>query len=364
MKKIIIILLVAVLIYGYWQHQQSSQEVREAQKELWVIPVESEKTTLWKTADSLLETVDNGVSEIKDELSNIQDTFQDESGKETFEIEYLTDNKFLEFDTYKDSDLSDGEIELTGKTLTKVDKIRVLYTNKDSDHPKSDYTLWKFSAGDERFLYNAFSRHESFDFGTNHYTFFAYSWDEVAKAELTIYYPDPEKSWAVNTSTHSWEIVLIQDLAVDTLPQWAEYGSPVRLWENKATYSDIQWFEIESINTSDLDCTSENITKRAVEKSWVWTWWNTCRPIWSDSAISFFVLHIKDGAYMYSKHYYSTTHYAIIELESGEDETWANLESVADKNEWLKTKNSELKIRNDDFEIIKITDNLFTEITQ
>jgi hypothetical protein len=38
--------------------------------------------------------------------------------------------------------------------------------------------------------------------------------------------------------------------------------------------------------------------------------------------------------------------------------------TVTEKNEWLKLKNSELKIKNDNFDIIKITDNLFTEITQ
>jgi hypothetical protein len=38
------------------------------------------------------------------------------------------------------------------------------------------------------------------------------------------------------------------------------------------------------------------------------------------------------------------------------------METVTEKNEWLKTKNNEFKEKNSSFEIIKITDILFKNI--
>jgi hypothetical protein len=49
-------------------------------------------------------------------------------------------------------------------------------------------------------------------------------------------------------------------------------------------------------------------------------------------------------------------------LESEEIENYDDLESIADKNTWLKEKNLELKKKNDTFSLVEITDNLFKEI--
>jgi hypothetical protein len=111
-----------------------------------------------------------------DELS--QENTQEQTQKpkrETFVVESLTPEQFLEFDTFSQSDLDDMEIELTGKTLANVDSIRVLYSNDDSDFPDDDYTLGQFEAGNERFLYRAFKEYKVFDYGTNVYTFIAKS---------------------------------------------------------------------------------------------------------------------------------------------------------------------------------------------
>ncbi|MCP4523367.1 MAG: hypothetical protein GY828_04045 [Candidatus Gracilibacteria bacterium] len=361
MKKIIIIVLVGIVLYGYWEHSQPSQEVLDAQKEMGIIIDDTTKGGLGKTADALIQTVDDSLASVKDDISDIQEKIQGEQIPETFDIAYLTDEQFLEFDVFHKSDLLDGEIELTGKTLRNVDKIRVLYTNKESDHKTSDYTLGKFTAGDKKFLYNAFSRHGSFDFGTNYYTFFAYSGDDIAKVELTIYYPDPKKTDLEE------EIILdpsvdIDTIQVDTLPAGTEYGSPVSLGGNKVTYSDIKGFEVEAQSLRDVNCESNNVTQFAVDKSGAWSWWNTCRPVEKENSVSFFVLSMNNGEYFYSKHYVSQGHYATIELESGTDKNWESFETVDEKNTWLQEKNTVLKEKNDTYAILDVSDNLFKEI--
>jgi hypothetical protein len=45
----------------------------------------------------------------------------------------------------------------------------VLYSNTDSDYPDDDYTLKQFIAGSDKFLYRAYSRYQTFDYGTNDY---------------------------------------------------------------------------------------------------------------------------------------------------------------------------------------------------
>lgn len=361
MKKIIILLILIWITYYAWENMKPNQEVIDAKKELW-IQVEEDKNITTQAKKEIFQAVDDAVNGVKDE---IKDIIQEEIIP-IFSTEYLTDARFLELNTLSEKDLGDGEVELTGKTLESVDKIRVLYTNKSSNFPDDDFTLKKFQSGDTEFLYRAFSRYETFDFGTNIYTFFAYSGEKVSKMELTIYYPNPDEAKKISDQDIKISTESTQTSKIDatTFPTGAEYGSPIKMGENKITYSDINGFEIISYIADDLTCDTDVITKTLQDKTSTWSWWNTCRPSEDKKSISFFALNMKDWAYVYSKHYYSNKYYAIIELESGSEEAWSDLVTITEKNQWLQSKNNELKIENENFDILKITDNLFTEITQ
>lgn len=361
MKKIIFMLILIWVTYYAWENMKPNQEVIDAKKQLW-LEVKDESNKVIEAKKEIFKAVDNVIWDVKEDIEEVIE----ENITPTFSTEYLTDAKFLELNNLDEKDLVDGEVELTGKTLESVDKIRVLYTNKDSSFPDDDFTLKKFKTGDSEFLYRAFSRYETFDFWTNIYTFFAYSWEKVSKMELTIYYPNPDEvKEAVNENKKiSSEITENNKINATIFPTGAEYGSPIKMWENKITYSDINGFEITSHKTNNTTCEADIITQTLQEKTSSWSWWNTCRPSEDKTSVSFFGLSMKDWDYIYSKHYYSSDYYAIIELEKWSDNTWTNLETVTEKNQWLKNKNNILKTENESFDIIKITDNLFNEITQ
>jgi hypothetical protein len=100
--------------------------------------------------------------------------------------------------------------------------------------------------------------------------------------------------------------------------------------------------------------TCKNITSILADRIKSWFFWNTCRPIKDKEWISFFVITLDWENYIYQKHYYLPYRwlYWIQELEAW---TW-----VTSKN--IKEKNKELKEKNNNFGILKITDELFKEI--
>jgi hypothetical protein len=236
-----------------------------------------------------------------------------------------------------------------------------LYSNNNSDYPDDDYTLKQFVSGSDKFLYRAYSRYQTFDYWTNDYEIILTSWKEESRIKFTIYYPNPEET-STNESSSEWNNSITSKINSDDLPTWSDYGSPIKLGENKITYSDVKWFEAEKHSVLSVTCWSDFITKTLVQKTWSWSWWNTCRPSADESYVTYYALNMKDGEYTYAKHYFSKNYYAIMELQSWIDEWWNTIETVEEKNQWLKNNNNEFKILNDTFEITKITDTLFENI--
>lgn len=360
MKNIMVVLILVVLAYGWWNYLQDTNqkqtEIDNAKQELWLESKETQNT-LEDDIDSTFDEMQNEVDELSQE--NTQEQTQ-KPKRETFVVESLTPEQFLEFDTFSQSDLDDMEIELTGKTLANVDSIRVLYSNDDSDFPDDDYTLGQFEAGNERFLYRAFKEYKVFDYGTNVYTFIAKSWEKESKLQLTIFYP--EESVVEYEETSALESTATSEINLDMLPRGSEYGNPVKVSESTVSYSDIPWLEISAKIDREFVCENDYILSQADALDLWIIWWNTCIPTADKKSLSFYILSIKDGVYTYAKHYVSLEYYGILELESEEIENYDDLESIADKNTWLKEKNLELKKKNDTFSLVEITDNLFKEI--
>jgi hypothetical protein len=132
----------------------------------------------------------------------------------------------------------------------------------------------------------------------------------------------------------------------------AEFWTPTDLWGGKYSYTDLKWLELISDTNPNLEC--ESLTSELSDKIDTWFFWNTCRPISWDEWLSFYVIRLDWDNYIYEKHYYLSYKwiYWVQELEKG---TW-----VDSKNIW--EKNKELKEKNEDYPILKITDELFKQI--
>ena len=361
MKNIMVVLILAVLAYGAWNYLQDTNEqqseIEKAKEELWL--ENNQQSSIEDDIDSTFEEMQNQAEELSDEK---EETQTQKPQRETFTVESLTSEQFLEFDEFSDSDLNDMEIELTGKTLWNVDSIRVLYSNDTSNFPDDDYTLGQFEAGDETFLYRAFQQYDVFDYGTNIYTFIAKSGEKESKLQLTIYYPEEVEQEYEETS--ALESNATSEINLDMLPRGSEYGNPVKVSESTVSYSDISWLEISAKKDREFVCENDYILSQADALDLGIIWWNTCIPTANKASISFYMLSIKDGVYTYAKHYVSTDYYWILELESEEIENYDELETIAQKNDWLKQKNLELKKKNDTFSVVEVTDTLFTEIIE
>lgn len=356
MKNIIAILVVLVLAYFAWNYTQEQKQIEEAKQELWITEEENTQNTQNNTQnqDNNSGLLD-GWTNAWENQSN-QDIVEEQK-PETFTIKYLNENEFIQLDQLQESDLADGKIEITGKTLTNVDSIRVTFKNSDSTYPNDDYTLGQFSAGDDTFLYRAFSQYQVFDYGTNVYQFIATSGDKESVLELTIYNPEEKLEEQENINA--------MEIDISRLPTNAEYGNPVKVSESSVSYSDISGLEISAVKDLEFRCENDYILSQTQRLDLGTIWWNTCRPNTDNTSISYFVLSVNDGKYFYSKHYVTKDYYGILELEQADiSQTWDAFETQEERNNWLKEKNAELKEKNQDFALAQVTDNLFNEITK
>lgn len=319
---------------------KDDDKISQAKKDLWIIESEivEDNDSWWNIWQIDINDLSNSWSKNKEELKE---------KKEKIKITSITEKQFLELDDLSDENIFDWEVEITWKTLTNVDKIVVIYENTESDFPKDTYTLQQFSSWDKTFLYRAFSMYETLDFGKNIYTIEAYSWEEISKLELIInVIKEDEINESEKIKDFNYEIWL------DSLPIWSWFWNPIDLWNWKIWYSDLSWLEIYSYKFDDISC--EKLTDSLTKKINSWFYWNTCRPILDDKWISYFVIRIEWEKYYYEKHYYliEKSLYWIQELESWE---WIDDINISEKNQ-------ELKLNNEDYNILYIIDDLFKKI--
>ncbi len=338
MKKILNYILFLFFVIFLTSCFWSKDEIDQAKKELWIIESDVLDNDTWSNIDLL--------SEEEIETGSGLEIVEVEEVKK-IEITYLTDEKFIELDDLSNKNISSWEIEITWKTLTKVDKINVIFENKESKFPLDSYTLKQFVAWSNTFLYRAFSRYETFDYWKNVYIIEAYSWDKVSKLQLVInLLKDDEVSSSKNIETIS------ENISMESLPVWEKFWNPISLWNGKISYSDLKWLEIQKFTINDLSC--ENLSEVLSQKIHSWYYWNTCRPIKTNEWFSFFVIRLDGDKYFYEKHYYLSYEwiYWVQELETWE---WVDIKNI-------KEKNLELKEKNQDYSITEITDKLFKEI--
>ncbi|NVP17775.1 hypothetical protein HUU51_03590 [Candidatus Gracilibacteria bacterium] len=272
----------------------------------------------------------------------------EEQKEEKFAINYIGENKFIEIDDLANKDLTKLELEITGKTNTNVDKIIVNFSNPTSNFPVDNYTLKTFKAGDKTFLYRAFKKFETLDYGKNTYIIEAYSGEEVSKVELIV---NVEKeNVLINQDENNIESEILD---ISSLPNGDYYGNPVSLGNGKVTYSDIKGLSIEQISGTGITLDSDSINSFLASKYKSWFFWNSLRPISGQEGVSFYVIRLEGEKYYYEKHYYTNSgFYGVLELESGIGIDVSNISG----------KNNELKEKNEGFVIVTIADMLFKKI--
>lgn len=301
------------------------------------------------------------VTKAKQELLNqdnsIEETFEENIAKyeeaekiekEKIVINYLTESKFIELDSIDENDLTSLELEITWKTLVNVDKINVTFSNNTSKFPVDNYALKTFKSWDENFLYRAFKKYETLDYGENKYIIEAYSWAEVSKIELIINVEKDKES-----SENIDEEIVTEQVNLNTLPVWWDFWNPVDIWLGKFTYSDIKWLQVEKLINADLALDSDSVNEFLPDRIDWWFFWNSLRPVSWEEGVSFYLIRLEWDKYFYEKHYYTTSwFYWVLVLE-----TW----SWIDLN-WLSEKNTQLKEKNADFTITTISDKLFKKL--
>lgn len=275
---------------------------------------------------------------------------QKEKIEEKIVINNLTPEKFIELDSLENKDLLSLAVEVTWKTIANVDKIVVNFSNTGSSFKEDNYTLQTFKAWNKTFLYRAFSKYETLDYWRNVYLIEAYSWDKVSKTELII---NVNKEVVNLDKSSEKEPNASEKVDTSSLPINQYYGSPVELWDSKITYSDIKWLQIEKLSGSWLILDSDSVNNFLSDRIDGWFFWNTLRPIKDNEWVSFFVVRLEEDNYVYEKHYFSTNwYYWVLQLEKW---VWADISTLSEKN-------SELKLKNDTYQIVTIADMLFKDI--
>ena len=374
MKKVIIVMLLVLLSWFFYNLWQNNKSFEDAKKDMWVLDDKSESS------------IDNKKDlELNDTLSieKEQDIYSP-----TYVLEYLDDNNFIELDNL-DSKVESlkEEIEITWKVLNlEVDKIIVSFKNTSSDFPNDKYELEKFKKGDAIFEYNANSKvFRNLDYWNNEYTLEAYVWDVVSIVKLNINIPeelwDEEVIWEsinkeIDTDSLESEKVTYEKKIIwstsDPVYLWMpisdSFWKPLSLWEGWITYSNISWLNIVKSDFSSSDLASDVIWK----SDWTWylnkniespfVYWNTYREIdynKKDAWVSFYVLRKSEEKYIYEKHYFDFNHSlkGVLKIEEFDIGVWSVSVEMSELN-------GRLKKQNDDFDLVKVTDKLFKEIVR
>lgn len=330
MKRIFLLLLLPVILSSCF----SSSQVEEAKKEM----LENENIS------------DINVVNDVEQQPNTQKNSSVTENSNSVTIVSVTTEQFLQVDPIMLSDIEDGEVTISWKTLVDVDKIDVIFSNQSSEFPDDDYTLKTFSAGSDTFRYVASSKFQVLDFWKNIYTIKAYSGKEVSETQVVIYVAEQKDT----TITYQEKVIGTEDNSVVIdLPQSELFGTPISLWTSSFTYSGIEGLEIKKQEVTDITC--ENITTSLESSINSWFYWNTCRDIIKEKGISFYVIKLtEEDTYVYQKHYVDYVHgfYAILDIETG---TGVDKDNISEKN-------TQYKENNDTFSWVSIVDTLMREI--
>ena len=362
--KITIIILILIAWFWFFYDIEKNKSIDDAKKEMWFA----------KDSDQNLENqpTSNNREETKENISN--------KSKPSYSVSKLDNRNYIEIDdlSSKVENLTES-IKISWKILDEnVEKIIVNFKNTSSSYPNDRYILKNFKKWDKTFEYNAESRlYHNLDYGENMYLIEAYIWDEASRVQLTIkipkdfweneekenYIPITDKITYDKKVIWSWDEALYLGMPISNT-----FWRPLNLWNWEITYSNISGLVIKKDNFIKSEIRDDNVWKP--DSSWYlnknldspFIYWNSFRSIDLDNpsyGSSFYVLRKKDDKYIYEKYYFDFRHNLkwVLEIEKF-DSLWGSVSVEMSELNW------ELRNKNKDFEIVKITDSLFREIVR
>lgn len=335
MKKIIILLFISIFLSSCFSTTSDSD-------------IEKAKQSALNWDSSLNSSIENTINQETTQTSTLEENIS-QPASNWIEVKYLTEEKFLEIDNFLISDFLDLEQEVTWKTLTNVDKISVSYANLKT-LATENFTLQKFKAWDQTFMFRAFKKYNTLDYWENIFVISAFSWEKISKLEYKVIVP--ENIVLEEKISFNWE-------EVSLLPTSAIYWNPVELWNWKITYTDVKWLEIEKISKNSITNEENSVTDFLKNKYKNIFYWNTKRTISGDEGISFFVVRVEWNKYFYEKHYFIGGYYGVLSLEEWDfNEQW----TLEEKTKVLASLNVTLKEKNDTYQMVKIANILFQNL--
>lgn len=364
MKKLLNILLIWLLAVSltscFWK-TTTDDDIEDAKNELlngswgtntnWTDDVPKYEDDYNSDSDDNNTTTPTNTWSTVDENSssnNVDDVVTDK-----VEITYMWGENFLEINDLTKQDIDWRKVEISWKVLWDVDKIIVNFSNSTSSFPDDRYQLSQFKKWDTSFLYRAFSQYQTIDYWTNEYIIEAYSWDTVSRVEIVITVPEKKNSWITDTpatttqkddekddtnnSSSTLNSTSVTNLNLDSMPTSTVYWKPKTLSSGKVGYSDVDWLEIELVESGlDLD-NSDDVNSFLIDTVSGWFYWNSHSS--SSKLTSVYVIRLNGDKYTYEKHYYTPTWiHGVLFLESG---TWVTKDNISDANIELKDKNNE-----------------------
>ena len=349
MKKLLVLVFLSVFLSSCFWKTTNKTDLDKAKDDLlswntWsVVKTENNtQTSTWSSTWSLSWT---------GQIEKVEKTEE----KKNIELNYLTEEKFVELDNLTISDFRSLEKEITWKTLVNVDKIVVSFSNSSSKFPSDSFQLKKFKAWDKTFMYRAFKKYETLDYWENIYVIEAYSGDKVSKLQLKVNLPTEEQI-DKEAKDFDKEKQASEPISTKDLPTSSIFWTPKELWNWKITYSDVKWLEVEKIWSADLTNDTDSVTKFLNSRLKSLFYWNSKRPISGEDWISFFVVRIEWDKYFYEKHYYIWWYYWVLSLLQWD---FKNEWTMEEKTKTLSELNTSLREKNSSFPMVKIADTLF-----
>lgn len=310
MKKIFVLLVALVVLYSCFYNKK---DVEEAKDEILNDNYVEENFETWDFEDSYQ---DESLTWTADEENDVDLSWNQEG---VFINSITPENEALiEIEDLSWLNLYSWEFYIRWKTLKKVDKIIVNFSNDTSTYPPDTYTLKEYKTWDETFRYLASDSFKTLDYGLNTYIFSAYAWEEVYKVKVEINIPKKQSEEDAETQT------------------WSEISVNQSSWDITMQKKDV----------SEIKC--DWLTDYLVKNYW-FVYWSQCRDLTKDKSIWYFVLRLKWENYFFEKHYvdYDKWEYWVLPLASW---SWVTKDNISEKIQ---------EFANQSWEKVSETDKLF-----
>ena len=287
MKKLI---LIAIMLF-ITSCSASKEEITDAKKEIF---------GSWVNVESDVKDLANSNDEIQVSNETNSDSWENLiTDKNYFKVTDVSQNNKISVENISNIETLKDKLDLTWSVNDdSIDKIEVVFENRDSSFPKDNYELKTFKKWDKNFNYKAYKSYSVLDLWLNTYTINAYSKNIlVATTEVKVYLTNKK------VEVSSWSLVVDEK----SLPINENYWELSKNASWAYIYSQVENFSFSKQEFS-ANMTCDNIWDYLQTLGWYY-YYNSCIPFWENSfSVNVLTLNT-DATYTYSKIYFNTTNF-------------------------------------------------------